>query len=261
MVPFLLCAMVVLVARCAVLLADQTRQPRVWAWKALVEALAALALGLPWGVWSLLVIVTVLMNAIGSGVAHARGAAREGWHLVTGLLHLGLLSWLLRPELGGGTGVDLAMVRQALLQQTALAKLLAPLITVKGLTVAAGLVWLIAEANLLVRWVLGALNLKPTEVTKSVEYADDLARAEERQTIDRREYRRGRVIGVLERALIYGFVLSGQLAAVGFTLVAKGFTRHKAMDRTEFAEYVLIGTLLSSGLAMLAALAVGQMIH
>ncbi|HEY0945090.1 MAG TPA: hypothetical protein VGD81_07470, partial [Opitutaceae bacterium] len=68
--------------------------------------------------------------------------------------------------------------------------------------------------------------------------------------VDAGEYNRGRVIGLLERALIYFFVLNGQFGAIGFTLAAKGFTRFKELEDRGFAEYVLIGTLLSSSLAL-----------
>lgn len=260
-VAFLLCATIVLVARAVVLNADAPGRARAWGLKVLAEIVTALALGLPGNVWSLMAIVAVLMNALGLGVDRARGAAKERWHLAVGVLHLGLLSWILRPELGATAGVDLVAVRATVLQQTAFGDMLAPLLSKRGLMVLAGLIWLVTEANLLVRWVLGTLNLKPAEADESKSQARGPAKPDEREAIDRTEYRRGRVIGILERALIYGFVLSGQLTAVGFTLIAKGYTRHKAMDKPEFAEYVLIGTLLSSGLAMLVALAVGQRIH
>jgi hypothetical protein len=60
----------------------------------------------------------------------------------------------------------------------------------------------------------------------------------------------GRFIGILERSLIYFFALSGSLQAVGFVLAAKAFARFKEMDHRPFAEYVLIGTLLSTTIAL-----------
>jgi hypothetical protein len=70
---------------------------------------------------------------------------------------------------------------------------------------------------------------------------------------EKREYNAGRVIGILERALIYFLVLNAQYAAIGFILAAKSFTRFKELEKREFAEYVLIGTLLSAFLAMATA--------
>ncbi|WP_319477354.1 hypothetical protein [Marispirochaeta aestuarii] len=63
---------------------------------------------------------------------------------------------------------------------------------------------------------------------------------------------RGRVIGYLERAIILVLMLSGNIAAIGFVLAAKGITRFRQLDDRDFAEYVLIGTLLSVGATMLA---------
>jgi hypothetical protein len=48
------------------------------------------------------------------------------------------------------------------------------------------------------------------------------------------------------------FILRGQYGAIGFVLAAKAFTRFKALDDRPFAEYVLIGTLLSACLALAA---------
>lgn len=66
----------------------------------------------------------------------------------------------------------------------------------------------------------------------------------------------GKYIGILERLFIFGFILSGHFEAVGFLLAAKSIFRFgdlkEARDR-RLTEYVLIGTLLSFGLAMLAA--------
>lgn len=66
----------------------------------------------------------------------------------------------------------------------------------------------------------------------------------------------GNFIGILERLFIFGFVLSGHFEAVGFLLAAKSIFRFGdltgAKDR-QLTEYVLIGTLLSFGLALLTA--------
>jgi hypothetical protein len=72
-------------------------------------------------------------------------------------------------------------------------------------------------------------------------------------SIDKREYNAGRVIGILERVLIYYLVMNAQFAAIGLILAAKGFTRFRELEKREFAEYVLIGTLLSTLLAMVTA--------
>lgn len=64
----------------------------------------------------------------------------------------------------------------------------------------------------------------------------------------------GRLIGQLERALIFLFVMIGQPVGIGFLVAAKSILRFgEARDDQKLAEYVLIGTLLSFGLAIAAA--------
>lgn len=64
----------------------------------------------------------------------------------------------------------------------------------------------------------------------------------------------GKYIGVLERLLIFFFIVIGHWEGVGFLLAAKSIFRFgdltKAKDR-KLTEYILIGTLLSFGVAML----------
>ncbi len=71
--------------------------------------------------------------------------------------------------------------------------------------------------------------------------------------------RAGAYIGVLERLFVFGFVISGQWSAVGFLLAAKSVFRFgdlkDAKDR-KLTEYILIGTLMSIGLASIAGLLV-----
>ncbi len=66
----------------------------------------------------------------------------------------------------------------------------------------------------------------------------------------------GRVIGLLERGLIFVLVLIGQPQGVGLLMAAKSILRYGALkeDRA-LSEYVIIGTLASFGWALLAAYA------
>ena len=64
----------------------------------------------------------------------------------------------------------------------------------------------------------------------------------------------GEVIGVLERLLTYTLVATGAFTAVGFVIAAKAAARYPLFKEREFAEYFLIGTLTSVGLALLLAL-------
>jgi hypothetical protein len=64
----------------------------------------------------------------------------------------------------------------------------------------------------------------------------------------------GKLIGQLERSLIFLFIMINQPAGIGFLIAAKSILRFgEARDDQKLAEYVLIGTLLSFGLAIAAA--------
>ena len=67
----------------------------------------------------------------------------------------------------------------------------------------------------------------------------------------------GNYIGILERLFVFCFILTGHFEAIGFLLAAKSIFRFgdlkEAKDR-KLTEYVLIGTLLSFGIALLIGL-------
>lgn len=64
----------------------------------------------------------------------------------------------------------------------------------------------------------------------------------------------GRLIGILERLLVYTFIVSNHFAAVGFLIAAKSILRFQDHETLK-TEYVLIGTMLSFGVAILLGLA------
>jgi hypothetical protein len=64
---------------------------------------------------------------------------------------------------------------------------------------------------------------------------------------------RGRVVGILERAILLTLFLLGEYAAMAYLMVAKALVRFKSLEDPETAEYLLIGTLASFTLAILGA--------
>lgn len=60
----------------------------------------------------------------------------------------------------------------------------------------------------------------------------------------------GKLIGQLERALIFLLIFIGQTAGIGFLVAAKSILRFEKAKQQPLAEYVLIGTLLSFSLAI-----------
>lgn len=67
----------------------------------------------------------------------------------------------------------------------------------------------------------------------------------------------GKYIGILERLFVFSFIATGHWEAVGFLLAAKSVFRfgdlRKSKER-KLTEYILIGTLLSFGTAMISGL-------
>ncbi len=95
---------------------------------------------------------------------------------------------------------------------------------------------LVNELNNPIRHILELVRIEP--LTK------------ESQITDETELKRGKIIGVLERILFFFFVITGNYTSIAFILTAKSITRYKNLEDKNFAEYVLIGTLLSSSVSI-----------
>ena len=117
--------------------------------------------------------------------------------------------------------------------------------------VTAGFLFLLNEVNFIIRYFFKVLSVIPKIINKEGKESDEE---------NEKEYNAGRVIGMLERILILFFVLVNQFGAIGFIIAAKGFTRFKELDNRDFAEYVLIGTLLSSLFAIAIALLIKHLV-
>jgi len=94
-------------------------------------------------------------------------------------------------------------------------------------------------------WPAGIIIGKITEqFRKEIDMGDSLIKA-------------GLYIGVLERLLVFVFILIGQYAAIGFLIAAKSVLRiskDNDKDSRKKTEYVLIGTMLSFTVAILVGL-------
>ena len=67
----------------------------------------------------------------------------------------------------------------------------------------------------------------------------------------------GKYIGILERVFVFIFIVAGHWEGIGFLLAAKSVFRFgdlKESKNRKLTEYVLIGTLLSFGIAMVVGL-------
>jgi hypothetical protein len=73
----------------------------------------------------------------------------------------------------------------------------------------------------------------------------------------------GKYIGWVERFLILTFIVGGYDTAIGFLLAAKALARYPEIredSKGHFAEYFLIGTLTSVGLALVAGITVKRLV-
>ena len=242
---FVFFADVVLLLRMRLLLADSAVKGRSWLTKGLIE-IVALSLFEPHP-FLLGAGVTILALNVTAIVWDRRAKDRNGARLLIGLVQLAVLSFWFSAAGGVKFRSELMALGTWLDSWSALGTEVRRIFSATGLKTLLGFLLAANEANLLVRWLLGRLQIKPGAAVTLLNPA-----------IDANEYNRGRVIGLLERALIYAFVLSGQFGAIGFTLAAKGFTRFKELENRGFAEYVLIGTLLSSSIAMAAGVWIKQ---
>ena len=73
----------------------------------------------------------------------------------------------------------------------------------------------------------------------------------------------GKYIGMLERLFVFIFIITGNWQGIGFLLAAKSVFRFgdlKESKSRKLTEYILIGTLLSFGIATVVALVVMQLL-
>jgi hypothetical protein len=244
---FVFFADLVLLLRLRLLLADSAVPGSRWLAKGLIEILALLVFE-PHFFLVGAGLTNIAINFT-AGYWDQRTNDRNGGRLVFGLIQLAVLSVWFSAAGGVRFRPELSLLGEWLQSWSALGFEVRQVVGPTGLKTLLGFLLAANEANLLVRWLLGRLHIKPGATLSMINPG-----------IDAGEYNRGRVIGLLERVLIYAFVLSGQFGAIGFTLAAKGFTRFKELENRGFAEYVLIGTLLSSSIAMAAGVWIKRML-
>lgn len=123
------------------------------------------------------------------------------------------------------------------------------LITDRLFIMATGVIFLLMPASVIIRLILSkwapATEIKTDKIeTPSLLHA-------------------GMAIGYLERLLVFIFILCGQWAAIGFLVTAKSvfrFSDLKLGQDRKLTEYVLIGTLLSFGIAIITGIAIAYLL-
>lgn len=236
---FLIFANFWLLARLVCLFRDEATGSRSWQAKTMVELLVLGTLYAFSSAWLGAAATVIVLNLAANRIERSAGK-KDLPRLLLGVVGLAAWSAWFSPQSGLGFRPELGGWLIQLQQWSAWGVLLQDLGGVRVQLVIFGLLLTANETNLVIRVVVERLNLKP----RLTEGTGD--------KLDENEFNRGRVIGLLERVLLYGFVLQAQYGAIGFVLAAKAFTRSKTLENNRaFGEYVLIGTLLSASLALL----------
>lgn len=108
----------------------------------------------------------------------------------------------------------------------------------------------------LLSWILSLLLIhKPANI--AIAKLLMIYRPESREESLKKDSNAGRFIGTLERIIMLIFLSIGQYSAIGLVLTAKSIARYDRISKDkDFAEYYLLGTLLSTAIAVVAAFGV-----
>ncbi|MFB9055540.1 DUF3307 domain-containing protein [Mariniflexile ostreae] len=115
----------------------------------------------------------------------------------------------------------------------------ANLVTEKHLLLMVCLLFLTIPVAILMKIIFLKWNI--SELTKNNESLEDA----------------GKYIGILERILVFVFIIMGHWEAVGFLITAKSVFRFgdlKESKHRQLTEYILIGTLISFGIAIVTGI-------
>ncbi len=112
----------------------------------------------------------------------------------------------------------------------------------KTIAIVAGIILCMKPANIMIKHLLSVFDIRISEETSPDSQHDSLPNA-------------GKLIGITERLLALVLILNGQFEAVGLIIAAKSILR---LNGTQKSEYVLTGTLLSFGIAVLTGILIGM---
>ncbi|MBS3806163.1 MAG: DUF3307 domain-containing protein [Bacteroidales bacterium] len=122
--------------------------------------------------------------------------------------------------------------------------------SLRTLAIASSIVICLKPANIIIKNILDVFDIEaPGEPSQNMTQ-------EGREEDSRGLPNAGKLIGIVERLLAFVLVLFGQFSAVGLIIAAKSILRFR---NTKHSEYVLVGTLLSFGIAIFLALIVSKL--
>ncbi len=122
--------------------------------------------------------------------------------------------------------------------------------------IAAAVIFCLKPASIVIMNVFVKFSIeRPTGINQDAvietHFVDDVSEeriSDEEARKDSNLQNAGRLIGVLERILVLALILNEQFTAVGLVIVAKAIFRFQS---TQKKEYILVGTFLSVGMAVI----------
>jgi len=111
------------------------------------------------------------------------------------------------------------------------------------LLILTGYIFTLKEGTIMIRLTLNRMRAIPKKKDKPTQR-------------DQEEYDRGKLIGLLERTFLYFLIIFNQIGAIAVIIALKSLARFKELDDKNFAEYFLIGSLLSVLVAAIPAVIV-----
>lgn len=114
-------------------------------------------------------------------------------------------------------------------------------VEIKTIAIIAGFILCAKPSNVIIKYLLKAFSIETPKEAKA--NPDDLSLPNA-----------GKLIGIVERFLALALILMGQYEAVGLIIAAKSILRFSG---TQKSEYVLVGTLLSFGIAVFSGILIG----
>ncbi len=189
----------------------------------LIHGLLVWVLLWEWNGWRIGLAIAVVHFVIDlQKLIFQKEATQRNWFFIDQLLHIVSIVLIANVYQNGYVAVDIA----ALLQS-------------KNIVFVTGYVVLTLPMSIIIQKVL-------------MPWSDLIGEADDDSLLNA-----GKYIGILERSFVFVFILANRWEAVGFLLAAKSVFRFgdlkESKDR-KLTEYILLGTLLSFGIAILISM-------
>jgi len=221
-----------------------------------------------------------ILRAIAAGILTV---AVAGWWpgiilaglIVFGCVFLPVARWLWMPpgyiaELELGANIVFVAIAQSLIShfdlhvQWALFSIPVSEHLISAYTITAALLIFVVRGGTFI--VRGILDRAGTMPPPELEHPSHLETATPRELeralpVDTIELNHGRLIGNVERLILVLLVANGQYTALAFFFAAKGLIRSKDIERRAWADYLILGSLTSFLVAVVAGILIQAVFH